>query len=90
MAREGGVGCGGRRLSEQYMQWDSAFAVVPGALAVLGIAATGVVVVAFLRHFDTPTRGQTDRRTDGRTDTEPFLYALRSWRGRRNDASITS
>ena len=72
MAREGGVGCGGRRLSEQYMQWDSAFAVVPAALSVLGIAATGVVVVAFLRHFDTPTRGQTDRRTDGRTPNRSF------------------
>jgi len=36
------------------MGWDSPFAVVPAVLAVLGIAATGVVVVAFLQHFETP------------------------------------
>ena len=42
------------RLAEQYMHWGSPFAVVAVALAVVGIAATCVVVVAFVRHFDTP------------------------------------
>ena len=42
------------RLVEQYMRWDSPFAVVPAALAVVGIASTCVVVVAFLKHFNTP------------------------------------
>jgi len=36
------------------MRWDSPFAVVPAALAVVGIVATCVVVVAFLKNFDTP------------------------------------
>jgi len=42
------------RLTQQYMRWDSPFAIVPAVLAVVGIAATCVVVVAFFRNFDTP------------------------------------
>lgn len=42
------------RLTEQYMRWDSLFALVPAVLAVMGIAATCVVVFAFLKNFDTP------------------------------------
>ena len=36
------------------MRWDSPFAVVPAALAGLGITATCGVVAAFLKHIDTP------------------------------------
>jgi len=36
------------------MRWDSPFAIVPAALAVLGVAATCGVVAAFLKHIDTP------------------------------------
>ncbi|KAG7252959.1 hypothetical protein CRUP_005082, partial [Coryphaenoides rupestris] len=36
------------------LEWSSPWAAVPVALAVLGIAATSLVVAAFLRHNDTP------------------------------------
>jgi hypothetical protein len=42
------------RLEEQYMRWDSPFAVVPAALSAVGLVFTGIIVVAFVRHFDTP------------------------------------
>jgi hypothetical protein len=36
------------------MRWDSPFAVVPAALSAVGLVFTGIIVVTFVRHFDTP------------------------------------
>jgi len=42
------------RLEEQYMRWDSPFAIVPAALSAVGLTFTGIVVAMFVRHFETP------------------------------------
>lgn len=41
-------------LEQQHMRWDSPYAVVPAVLSGIGIFFTGVVVVVFVRNFDSP------------------------------------
>ena len=42
------------KLEEKYIRWNSVFAIVPVCLSILGIILTSVVIVTFLRHYDTP------------------------------------
>ncbi|KAK2154042.1 hypothetical protein LSH36_278g01000 [Paralvinella palmiformis] len=42
------------RLREQYMDWATAYAILPVCLSLFGIGLTMVVMVTFLRHIDTP------------------------------------
>ena len=41
-------------LQEQYMHWDSLYAVVPMALSGLGVLLTMIVIITFIRHNETP------------------------------------
>ncbi|XP_013392097.2 metabotropic glutamate receptor 3 [Lingula anatina] len=42
------------RIPEQYMQWDSVYAIVPMSLAVVAILITIGVIGVFIKHNDTP------------------------------------
>ncbi|KAI1290802.1 Metabotropic glutamate receptor [Halotydeus destructor] len=41
-------------LPEQYMQWDSVFAIVPMVIAIVGILLTTFVIRTFMVHMETP------------------------------------
>ena len=49
---ENKTGC--YELTENYMQWSSLYAMVPIGLSIAGIGLTTVVMVTFVRNFDTP------------------------------------
>jgi hypothetical protein len=41
-------------LQQEYMRWDTAFAIVPLCLSGVGIMLTSIVIIAFCRNIDTP------------------------------------
>ncbi|XP_074644178.1 metabotropic glutamate receptor 3-like isoform X2 [Tubulanus polymorphus] len=41
-------------LQEQYMKWNSVFAIVPSVLSCIGILMTSIVMFYFFRNIDTP------------------------------------
>lgn len=42
------------QLEMQYMQWTSTYALIPAALSGLGICCTCIVILIFVRNFDSP------------------------------------
>uniref|UniRef100_A0A4W3IJT6 G-protein coupled receptors family 3 profile domain-containing protein n=1 Tax=Callorhinchus milii TaxID=7868 RepID=A0A4W3IJT6_CALMI len=59
--RPNATGTGCSRIPVVKLEWHSAWAVGPVLLAVLGIAATGMVAAVFVRHNDTPIVRATGR-----------------------------
>jgi len=41
-------------LPEQYMKWDSVFAIVPICISLFGVILTLFVIRTFIVHYDTP------------------------------------
>ncbi|XP_032588820.1 metabotropic glutamate receptor isoform X2 [Drosophila mojavensis] len=58
-------------LNIQYMRWNSLFALVPLAIAVLGITMTIIVIVLFARNHDTPLV-----RASGRELSYTLLFGI--------------
>ncbi|XP_017853726.1 metabotropic glutamate receptor [Drosophila busckii] len=58
-------------LNIQYMRWNTLFALVPLAIAVLGITMTIVVIVLFARNHDTPLV-----RASGRELSYTLLFGI--------------
>ncbi|EDV90912.1 metabotropic glutamate receptor [Drosophila grimshawi] len=58
-------------LNIQYMRWNSLFALVPFAIAILGITMTIVVIVLFAKNHDTPLV-----RASGRELSYTLLFGI--------------
>ncbi|XP_044251282.1 metabotropic glutamate receptor [Drosophila takahashii] len=58
-------------LDIQYMRWNSLFALIPMAIAILGIAVTIIVMVLFAKNHDTPLV-----RASGRELSYTLLFGI--------------
>ncbi|XP_022217275.2 metabotropic glutamate receptor [Drosophila obscura] len=58
-------------LDIQYMRWNSLFALIPMAIAILGIAVTIIVIVLFAKNHDTPLV-----RASGRELSYTLLFGI--------------
>lgn len=41
-------------LPQQYMRWDSMFAIIPIVISLIGVALTTFVIVTFTKYIETP------------------------------------